>query len=197
MLNKSAPAMNEAESNLIRSPLLCSTPQPRKLGNDLFFLHRRQELLAFFSFGWWYFVYRCSRVTAGPRIGLNSEPRTASETHKIKYGHRRTLALSEECCKLRGISWYWSMIWSVCAFVSTSVKWTWEMWKRKGGGGGLRWETDWQNSCLKQVSWFYNQLRNVDMNRLLLLNTEQRWTTSSKHLRAIKLFQLTCAFLSA
>lgn len=56
---------------------------------------------------------------------------------------------------------------------------------------------DWQNLRLKQVNWFYNQLRNVDMNRLLLSNTEQRRTTSSKHLRAIKLFQLTCAFLSA
>lgn len=25
---------------------------------------------------------------------------------KVKYGHRRTLGLSEECSKLRGISWY-------------------------------------------------------------------------------------------
>lgn len=49
-----------------------------------------------------------------------------------------------------------------------------------GGGRGLCRERDWQSPHLKQASRFYNQLRNVDMNRLLLFYTEQRWTTSSR-----------------
>lgn len=43
-------------------------------------------------------------------------------------------------------------------------------------------ERDWQRPRLKQASRFYNRLRNVDMNWLLLFYTEQWWTTSSNAL---------------
>lgn len=41
---------------------------------------------------------------------------------------------------------------------------------------------DCQSPHLKTASRFYNQLRNADMNRLLLFYTEQWWATSSKYL---------------
>lgn len=60
--------------------------------------------------------------------------------------------------------------------------------QRRGGGRRRRKrrslcrERDWQSPHLKQASRFYNQLRNVDMNLLLLFYTVQRRATSRNNL---------------
>lgn len=82
MLNESAQAMNEAESNLIRSPPFCPAPQPRKLENNVFL----------FS------------LILGDAIWFPMLTYHGGARDTVKYGHRCTLALSEECSKLRGIS---------------------------------------------------------------------------------------------
>lgn len=65
---------------------------------------------------------------------------------------------------------------------------------RRRGRRGLCGERDWQSPRLKQASRFYNQLRNVDMNRLLLFYTEQRWTTRSNYLY-FTTFKACCSLL--
>lgn len=99
MLNESAQAMNEAETRLIRSPLLCSALRPRKHQNDLLFLLHGQKPLNVFLFWTMVRLYPLPHITAGSPIGLNCAFQTAiykhmqihTEINILRSTHKHTL----------------------------------------------------------------------------------------------------------
>lgn len=212
MLNESGQGMNEAEMSLIRSPLLCSALQPRKHQNDLLFLCRSQKPLdvSYFGRGLFFPDFHVSQwVSDWPEMCASisyKHVRTQIRTKQNINSDIHKLLLSEECSGYRDVSRHQAMMRSdsVCVCISVYIckvavreekERNTKKKKKRRRRRGLCGESDWQSSRLKRASRFYNQLRNVDMNRLLLFYTEQRWATSSNYLY-LTTFKAFCYLLT-
>lgn len=112
-------------------------------------------------------------VCVNPLIRTKLNMNSAARAHPLIGG----MFWAERYFLIRGKDSIWLCVCvRVCVCICKVSRW------RRRRRRGLCWERDWQGPRLKQASRFYNQLRNVDMNRLLLFYTEQRWATSSNYL---------------
>lgn len=148
MLNESVQTMNEAETRLIRSPLLCSALWPRKHQNDLLFLRHSQKPLnvSFFFFRHWSFF---------PNFHISQRGHRSAWNACVKLSHRRTRSHFVPAMSGRGGD--------IRVWVSTSTVTTCQTRRKEK-------ENERLSPGLKQASRFYSRLRNVD--------TEQRATSS-------------------